>query len=117
MLLKFLIPTIKSNLNKKTIIFLVTILSNLAGNYSFSQPHKKEIKPDQYRAINWTINDGLSGDNVHTMIKDAKGFLWVGSDFGDSAGSMEQLLKNIFPIPMIEIQLIPTRSHHSQKTV
>ena len=99
LLLKFLIPTIKSNLNKKTIIFLVTILSNLAGNYSFSQPHKKEIKPDQYRAINWTINDGLSGDNVHTMIKDAKGFLWVGSDFGGFCRFDGATFKEYLPDP------------------
>ena len=37
---------------------------------------------EKYRAIQWTMEDGLSWDALNTMIKDAKGFLWIGSHSG-----------------------------------
>jgi len=46
---------------------------------SFSQQFQNADKPEQYRAINWTLQDGLSASGMHTMIKDSKGFLWIGS--------------------------------------
>ena len=69
-------------MDKKIIIPVFVLIACLTGNYSFSQQHKKEIKPDQYRAVHWTMEDGLSCDGVNTMIKDAKGFLWIGSNGG-----------------------------------
>ncbi|PWT76266.1 MAG: hypothetical protein C5B59_06920 [Bacteroidetes bacterium] len=38
---------------------------------------------DSYRAVDWTSEDGLPFDESNTMIRDANGFLWVGS-FGGS---------------------------------
>ena len=48
-----------------------------------AQQRLKEIKPDQYRAINWSMEDGLSGNLANVMIKDVKGFLWVGNIGGE----------------------------------
>jgi len=36
----------------------------------------------QYRAVNWTIHDGLSQSNNNSILKDIKGFLWIGSGNG-----------------------------------
>ena len=38
---------------------------------------------DKYRAMHWTVKDGLSEDVANKMIKDTKGFLWVGSGNGE----------------------------------
>ena len=37
---------------------------------------------DNYRAIHWTIDNGLSHPDNYCMIKDIKGFLWIGSGNG-----------------------------------
>jgi signal transduction histidine kinase/ligand-binding sensor domain-containing protein len=64
---------------KKTILPFLISISCLAVIDSVAQQRKMEIKPDQYRAVNWTVQDGLSAYNMHAMIKDSKGFLWIGS--------------------------------------
>jgi ligand-binding sensor domain-containing protein len=64
--------------NKKTIIALLVTLCNLIAADSISQP-ADAIKPDQYRAINWSMEEGLPGKLANVMIKDTKGFLWVGN--------------------------------------
>jgi ligand-binding sensor domain-containing protein len=66
-------------LNKKTTIALLITFSNLIGADSNSQERADAIKPAHYRAVQWTMKDGLSAAGIHTMIKDANGFLWVGS--------------------------------------
>ncbi|MES1219302.1 MAG: hypothetical protein ABUT20_27600 [Bacteroidota bacterium] len=39
---------------------------------------------DQYRAVHWTADEGLVRERWHTAIlKDANGFLWVGSSHGE----------------------------------
>ena len=38
---------------------------------------------DKYRAIHWTVKDGLSEDIANKMIRDTKGFMWVGSGNGE----------------------------------
>ena len=43
---------------------------------------KKNQSADNYRAVNWGLDDGLSKGDVFAMIKDANGFLWVGTSFG-----------------------------------
>ena len=50
---------------------------------SFAQP-KINFKPDQYRAINWTVDDSLPSNQSNTMYKDANGFLWIGSGAGNA---------------------------------
>jgi signal transduction histidine kinase/ligand-binding sensor domain-containing protein len=42
---------------------------------------QREFKPDQFRAINWTTDDGLSLGE-HIVLKDSKGFTWVGAFMG-----------------------------------
>jgi signal transduction histidine kinase len=60
--------------------FLVSILFLICSN-SEAQQKKVEFSPDQYRAINLTSDDGLSA-GIHYVIKDSKGFTWVGAAFG-----------------------------------
>lgn len=38
--------------------------------------------PDQYRAIHWTENEGLSLGKKNIMLKDVNGFLWIVSPVG-----------------------------------
>ena len=45
------------------------------------------------------MEDGLSGADVHTMMKDAKGFLWVGSDGGGFCRFDGASFKEYFPDP------------------
>ena len=53
------------------LIFFQTIFP-----YSLIAQQKNDFKRDQYRAINWTTDDGL-GIGIHYVIKDSKGFTWV----------------------------------------
>ena len=46
---------------------------------SVAQQIKSASAPVSYRAINWTVQDGLSAYGFHAMIKDSKGFMWIGS--------------------------------------
>jgi signal transduction histidine kinase/streptogramin lyase len=69
-------------INRKKILLFFLSLSCFAFHHLFAQQIQNKKNVDQYRAINWTMDDGLSADRLHTMIKDAKGFIWVGSDFG-----------------------------------
>jgi hypothetical protein len=47
--------------------------------FSVAQQIRSVSATVSYRAINWTLQDGLSASGMHTMIKDSKGFLWFGS--------------------------------------
>src|SRR6478672_2151018 len=38
--------------------------------------------PDQYRAVQWTENEGLSLGKKNRMLKDVNGFLWIISPVG-----------------------------------
>ena len=67
---------------KKIIIPFLISIASLTGINSYAQQRQNEIKPHQYHAIQWTMEDGLSKDGINTMIKDAKGFIWFGSDQG-----------------------------------
>src|SRR6476660_6169477 len=49
--------------------------------FSFAQTGN-EISEDKYRAIHWTVNEGLAHDQVSCMLKDAFGFLWIGTPNG-----------------------------------
>ena len=61
----------------KKIILLFSVC--LIAGFCIAQRHQNEIKPDQYRAIHWDVENGLppgGGNNVTT--RDAMGFLWIG---------------------------------------
>jgi signal transduction histidine kinase/streptogramin lyase len=69
---------------KRVKIFIISFLISigcLTGSDSKAQQGRAEFKPDQYRAINWTADDGLSV-GIHFVLKDSKGFTWVGSFYG-----------------------------------
>src|SRR5687767_3658135 len=70
-------------LNKKYISLLLFSIACCATDGLFAQQLQNKTKPDQYRAINWTMEDGLSDNLANVMIKDVKGFLWVGSISGE----------------------------------
>ena len=65
-------------MHRKLTISLVAFITCLISSNCFSQ----RSKPDQYRAIQWRIADGLPADIVNISIKDVKGFLWIGSETG-----------------------------------
>jgi ligand-binding sensor domain-containing protein/anti-sigma regulatory factor (Ser/Thr protein kinase) len=48
---------------------------------SFAQK-KSDIGEDKFRAIHWTVNEGLAHDQVSCMLKDSFGFLWIGTPNG-----------------------------------
>ena len=58
---------------------LLFITFCFAAATSVAQQIKTVNAPVSYRAINWTVEDGLSAYDRHAMIKDSKGFLWIGS--------------------------------------
>jgi len=86
-------------LAKKIIISFLILIAFLPGIDSISQQPYKEIKPDQYRAVHWTTQDGLSNDQSNVMIKDVKGFLWLGSAGGALCRFDGARFKKYFPEP------------------
>ena len=75
---------------------LLFITFCFAAAISVAQQIKSVSAPDSYRAIHWTMDDGLPLGSTHTMFKDARGFLWVGSNgaCGTHAALMERFLKD-----------------------
>src|SRR5215510_5736170 len=67
----------KSILVSTKIILLLSICC--AFLFSVAQQNKSESAPGSYRAVNLTIQDGLSDYGLHAMMKDSKGFMWIGS--------------------------------------
>ena len=63
---------------RKIAIHVFVLIACATGNHCFAQQNK----PEQYRAINWGLDAGLSHDWVSSMIKDANGFLWIATGFG-----------------------------------
>jgi streptogramin lyase len=61
---------------------LLFITFCFAAAISVAQQIKTVNAPDSYRAIHWAMEDGLPLGSTHTMFKDARGFLWVGSSGG-----------------------------------
>jgi streptogramin lyase len=82
---------------KKVITPFLISMACLAGGNSISQQLRKEIKLDQYRAIHWTMEDGLPWDGSNVMIKDIKGFLWVGTLNGGLCRFDGASFKKYFP--------------------
>src|SRR5688572_8277566 len=75
---------------------LLNLIICLAGIPSVAQ---KVNKPDQYRAVHWTMEEGLDEDGLNLMLKDAKGFLWVGSLFGELSRFDGARFKRFMPDP------------------
>jgi signal transduction histidine kinase/streptogramin lyase len=66
------------NPGKQYIIPLFILIGCLGLINSYAQQPYREFRSNKYRPINWTSDDGLTeGENA--VIKDAKGFLWVGA--------------------------------------
>lgn len=61
---------------KKILLFITFCF---VAAISVGQQIKSVSAPDSYRAVNWNVQDGLSAYGMHAMIKDSKGFLWMGS--------------------------------------
>src|SRR5262245_16560120 len=62
--------------SKKNILLFILWFATL---FSVAQQIKSVSAPDSYRAVNLTIQDGLSNYGLHAMMKDSKGFMWIGS--------------------------------------
>jgi ligand-binding sensor domain-containing protein len=77
-------------------LFLLNLIICLAGVTCFAQ---KVNKPDQYRAVLWTSQDGLNTDYLNVMLKDAKGFLWIGSTVGELTRFDGARFKRFIPNP------------------
>ncbi len=70
---------VKIMLSKKiSLLFLVCF----AINFSIAQQIKKNINENKYRALHWSVEDGLAYDKTYCMLKDVNGFLWVGTTEG-----------------------------------
>ncbi|HYK44965.1 MAG TPA: histidine kinase [Parafilimonas sp.] len=78
---------------KISLLFLVCLIAGC----SFAQERQNEIKPDQFRAVQWTIDDGLPSNLANAMFKDAKGFLWIGSIHGELCRFDGSVFKKYFP--------------------
>src|SRR6185295_13579118 len=67
---------------KRVIPFIIPpllVMTCLSGLVSYAQHHQSKSKSDQYRAVHWDKEDGLTINNGNVMIKDANGFLWIGN--------------------------------------
>jgi ligand-binding sensor domain-containing protein len=62
------------------LLFIAAILILPAG-LNAQQTQNKNIE-NKFRAVHWTIYDGISQGENYFMIKDASGFLWIGSKHG-----------------------------------
>ncbi|MEO5581891.1 MAG: two-component regulator propeller domain-containing protein, partial [Saprospiraceae bacterium] len=64
----------------KSIFFLITIC--LPSGLAIAQISNKTKPENEYRAVHWGLDEGLSQAEVYFTIKDINGFLWVGSRHG-----------------------------------
>lgn len=66
-------------LSKKILFFLIISFS---FKFSIAQHAKEEILYNKYRAVHWSIEEGLSQACATFMLKDVNGFLWIGTQGG-----------------------------------
>jgi ligand-binding sensor domain-containing protein len=66
--------------------------------FSFAQTQVKK-STDQYRAVHWSVQDGLPSDLHNVMIKDVKGFMWIGSGEGELSRFDGTSFKKFIPNP------------------
>ena len=69
-------------MNKKITITLLSLIACLTAVQSFSQLQKIKTKPQQYRAIHWGLQQGLSQSENYSILKDIYGFIWISSGNG-----------------------------------
>ena len=65
--------------SKKILLFIICCFQI---NFLFAQPLENISPGEQYRAVHWNIEDGLSAAGSFCMLKDVKGFLWISTGYG-----------------------------------
>src|SRR3954447_18969842 len=50
--------------------------------FVFAQMQENNVLNEQYRSVHWDTENGLSAGVTFCMLKDVKGFLWVGTAYG-----------------------------------
>ena len=78
-------PAIKIILMKRSISsvrYTLLPLTILIVQISFAQLKIINNAKDAYRAVHWSLDEGLSQGQVEFMIKDVNGFLWLGTGNG-----------------------------------
>jgi signal transduction histidine kinase/ligand-binding sensor domain-containing protein len=61
---------------------ILAFLLCFAGSFSFAQQAANKTAESSYRAVHWNIYDGLSQGDIEFVLKDDRGFLWLGSNYG-----------------------------------
>jgi len=67
-------------INSKKILLFIIFCFQI--NFLFAQPLENISPGEQYRAVHWNIEDGLSAAGSFCMLKDVKGFLWISTGYG-----------------------------------
>ncbi|HWD87223.1 MAG TPA: two-component regulator propeller domain-containing protein, partial [Mucilaginibacter sp.] len=57
-------------------------ISSIYSTSSYAQYLQSKPSENKYRAVHWTIYDGLSQGENYYILKDIKGFLWTGTKNG-----------------------------------
>jgi ligand-binding sensor domain-containing protein len=76
---------IKFTLKKRRTFFIryaLLPLTILMVQISFAQLKIINNAKDPYRAVHWSLDEGLSQGQTEFMIKDVNGFLWIGTGNG-----------------------------------
>jgi len=64
---------------KKLIFFTITCF---ASSFTYAQQLEQQTVKNDYRAIHWSIYEGLSQGENYYVLKDVNGFLWIGTKHG-----------------------------------
>jgi len=88
--------------SKKYRISFLVLMFCLVNILSPAQERFNKNKSDQYRVIHWTMQDGLADNGGNVMLKDIKGFLWVGSYYGELCRFDGATFKKYIPNPRIK---------------
>src|SRR6187401_2669419 len=83
-------------LSKKMVSLLLVCLTPCIF---FAQQTKKNSSDDHYRIFHWNAKDGLPSDIHNVMIKDERGFLWIGSAEGELSRFDGTRFKKYIPGP------------------
>src|SRR5215471_18073934 len=63
--------------------YLSIVLFAITGLYPASaQQYENNNFQNNYRAVHWGLDEGLSEGETYHMIKDINGFLWIGTGYG-----------------------------------
>src|SRR5215831_11227076 len=64
----------------KKILFFIGFA--FVSEFLIAQQAKNETIVDQYRAVHWGADEGLSQGITESILKDVNGFLWIGTEDG-----------------------------------